>query len=312
MSLIDTSLFSDVADALGISSASIVEKDYWATQLLKHIFGLHLEAYDFVFAGGTCLAKAHQNTYRMSEDIDIQIIPCENTLNLPKNQQRQLRRAIYQQVVKAINASELLILISTDQKNESRYQQFLIEYPATYPQFTSLRPHLQLELTESNLLEPAVYLSIGSLYRSILNEPKEISEIPCVTIHSTASEKFVALLRRTAAYHRDDTKIDDGTLMRHVYDLHLIYQSIQNPEALKPIVQKVIDSDRDKFGGKHQEFAVNAKQELLYGLSLLENDIRYKDHYQKFIDPLVYHRSPATWEEAMISVIALSDMLLDK
>ena len=107
--------------------------------------------------------------------------------------------------------------------------------------------------------------------------------------------------------------------MRHVYDLHLICQSIQNreprtqnPEALKPIVQKVIDSDRVKCGGNHREFAVNAKQELLYGLSLLENDIRYKDHYQKFIGPLVYHRSPATWEEAMISVIALSGMLLDK
>jgi predicted nucleotidyltransferase component of viral defense system len=69
MAQLDASLFSDVADALGISSASIIEKDYWATQRLKNIVDLRPEGYDFVFSGGTCLAKAHQNTYRMSEDI---------------------------------------------------------------------------------------------------------------------------------------------------------------------------------------------------------------------------------------------------
>jgi len=73
MKAFDASVFLDVADALGISSPAIVEKDYWATQLLREISQLKPRGFQFVFSGGTCLAKAHQNTFRMSEDIDIQM-----------------------------------------------------------------------------------------------------------------------------------------------------------------------------------------------------------------------------------------------
>lgn len=90
MSTVDSSLFLDIADALGISSPAIVEKDYWATQLLKEISQLTPEGFQLVFSGGTCLAKAHQNTFRMSEDIDIKMIPNAATLAQSKNQQRQL------------------------------------------------------------------------------------------------------------------------------------------------------------------------------------------------------------------------------
>lgn len=90
MKTVDTSLFLDIADALGISSPAIVEKDYWATQLLKKISELTPKGYQLVLSGGTCLAKAHQNTFRMSEDIDIQMIPHPETAALANNQQGNL------------------------------------------------------------------------------------------------------------------------------------------------------------------------------------------------------------------------------
>ncbi len=37
MSVVDSSIFLDVADVLGIGVPAIVEKDYWATQLLKEM-----------------------------------------------------------------------------------------------------------------------------------------------------------------------------------------------------------------------------------------------------------------------------------
>ncbi len=55
MSTIDSSLFLDIADALRISSPAIVEKDYWATLLLKEISQLTPEDFQLVFSGGTCL-----------------------------------------------------------------------------------------------------------------------------------------------------------------------------------------------------------------------------------------------------------------
>ncbi len=86
MQAVDTSLFLDIADALGISSPAIVEKDYWATQFLREISRIEPAGYRLVFSGGTCLTKAHRNTYRMSEDIDIKMIPLDETLARSKNQ----------------------------------------------------------------------------------------------------------------------------------------------------------------------------------------------------------------------------------
>ncbi|OOZ12222.1 nucleotidyl transferase AbiEii/AbiGii toxin family protein [Solemya velum gill symbiont] len=308
MSTIDSSLFLDIADALRISSPAIVEKDYWATQLLKEISQLTPEGFQLVFSGGTCLAKAHQNTFRMSEDIDIKMIPNADTLAQSKNQQRQLRRDIHQLILNIISDSGIFKLAADPKKrNEGKYQQFLIEYPRDHDTLEALRPHLQLDLTESDLLEDPVELSLSSLYASTLKEPVEVQSIACVTVHSTASEKFVSLLRRTASHARDNSRPDDKTLIRHVYDLHLIYESMTLPSALKPMVEQVIEIDKSQFGNQHKEFVNNANSELRYGLSLLIDQAHHQERYNQFIGPLVYHPSPAKWDEAISSVQELAD-----
>ena len=252
MSTVDSSLFLDIADALGISVPAIVEKDYWATQLLKEISQLTPEGFQLVFSGGTCLAKAHQNTFRMSEDIDIKIIPNSSTLALSKNQQRQLRWDIHQLILNIISDSGTFKLVADPKKrNEGKYQQFLIEYPREHDNPYALRPHLQLDLTESDLLEDPIELSLSSLYASTLKEVGEVQNIACVTVHSTASEKFVSLLRRTASHARDNSRADDETLIRHVYDLHLIYESMASPADLKLMVKRVIEIDKSQFGNQH-------------------------------------------------------------
>ena len=308
MSTIDSSLFLDIADALGISSPAIVEKDYWATQLLKEISQLTPEGFQLVFSGGTCLAKAHQNTFRMSEDIDIKMIPNADTLAQSKNQQRQLRRDIHQLILNIISDSGIFKLAADPKKrNEGKYQQFLIEYPRDHDTLEALRPRLQLDLTESDLLEDPVELSLSSLYASTLKEPGEVQSIACVTVHSTASEKFVSLLRRTASHARDNSRPDDKTLIRHVYDLHLIYESMTSPSTLKPMVEQVIEIDKSQFGNQHKEFVNNANSELRYGLSLLIDEAHHQERYNQFIGPLVYHPSPAKWDEAISSVQELAD-----
>ena len=252
MSTVDSSLFLDIADALGISAPAIVEKDYWATQLLKEISQLTPEGFQLVFSGGTCLAKAHQNTFRMSEDIDIKIIPNSSTLALSKNQQRQLRWDIHQLILNIISDSGTFKLVADPKKrNEGKYQQFLIEYPREHDTPYAIRSHLQLDLTESDLLEDPIELSLSSLYASTLKEVGEVQNIACVTVHSTASEKFVSLLRRTASHARDNSRADDETLIRHVYDLHLIYESMASPADLKLMVKRVIEIDKSQFGNQH-------------------------------------------------------------
>ena len=66
----DSSLFVDVADALGLGNAAVVEKDYYVVQLLQQIAVLELPYHQIVFSGGTALAKSAVKTFRMSEDTD--------------------------------------------------------------------------------------------------------------------------------------------------------------------------------------------------------------------------------------------------
>lgn len=307
----DPTLFSDVADALGISSPVLVEKDYYAVQLLNIINNLSFDGYQLVFTGGTCLAKAHKNTYRMSEDVDIKLVPSSEILAQSHTRQRQFRRDIHQAILSAINSSDYFKLVgSVKKRNEGRYQQFLIEYPQFHGQFHSLRPYLQLDITESLLLTPTIEKPIGSLYAEVANLKHEISSFLCVSMESTACEKFVSLLRRTAASNRDRSRPDDETLIRHVYDLHLIEKSLPNLIELRGLVQQVIQTDVEQFGNQHEAFRDNTYQELQHGLQLLTEQAQYQKRYEKFIGPLVYHPSPASWDESIKTVLNMASIWL--
>jgi predicted nucleotidyltransferase component of viral defense system len=59
---LDSSLFADVADAIGLGNPAIVEKDYYVVQLLQLISELELEHHQIVFSGGTALAKSSIKT----------------------------------------------------------------------------------------------------------------------------------------------------------------------------------------------------------------------------------------------------------
>ena len=50
-----------------------IEKDYWVTYTLFHIFHSKIAA-DTVFKGGTALAKCHKLIPRFSEDIDLVVL----------------------------------------------------------------------------------------------------------------------------------------------------------------------------------------------------------------------------------------------
>lgn len=297
--LIDPSLFADVADALGIKNPVIVEKDYYAVQLIKMLNALSFDDYHLVFSGGTCLAKAYQNTYRMSEDIDFKLVPLNPVDS--KNQLRNKRKAIHEKISSILNSSELFEVIDFQKLSEGKYQTFLIQYPMNHPKIDALRPHLKLELTESSLLDPAIIKPISSLYAEVAQEAPEIEGFSCASLSSIASEKFVALLRRTATFDRDNTKEDDETLVRHIYDLHLI-RNLLNNDAVKSFVSQVIQTDMEQFGNQSTQFRDNPLEELNHGLKVLVDNVVHKERYEKFIGPLVYNPKAANWESAISTI----------
>ena len=127
---------------------------------------------------------------------------------------------------------------------------------------------------------------------------------------SIASEKFIGLLRRIAAFARDNKKEDDETIVRHIYDLHLIKDTLFINPSIKNLIYKVIKSDVEQFGNQSHEFRDNPIGELKYALRILSEDPVYEDRYNKFIGPLVYHPMPAGWNEAIATILRLASVWL--
>lgn len=78
-------LIDETSTALSLAN-SIIEKDYYVTQVIQAISNTENDYFRLVFAGGTCLAKAHKVVKRMSEDIDFKIQIKETVRSLSKSQ----------------------------------------------------------------------------------------------------------------------------------------------------------------------------------------------------------------------------------
>lgn len=195
-------------------------------------------------------------------------------------------------------------------RNEYRYAEFTVRYPRTQDSISALRPDLKLDVTASELYEPAVVCSVSSLYAEALNLPPEVASFPVVSLPATISEKLVALLRRTAHVNRDPSRKDDETLVRHVYDLHMATSDGYDIAALRTLVHEVIQTDVAQFGNQHAQFVTNPADELLHGLGCLQTNPIHQDRYERFIGPLVYHDEPLSWNEALKTVNELAQQLL--
>ena len=72
--------FRAVQDHFGLSQTAAVEKDWHVIRALRAITAVDSDPFRLVFAGGTCLARAHKLVHRMSEDVDFKIVPLNGVL----------------------------------------------------------------------------------------------------------------------------------------------------------------------------------------------------------------------------------------
>jgi predicted nucleotidyltransferase component of viral defense system len=299
-------IFAEVADFLNITNPAIVEKDYFLIQLLRLLSTTDTDGYRLIFAGGTCLAKVYKHTYRMSEDIDLKLVPDAATKLLSNSAQRTLRKRIHLNITNQILDSGLF---TNNQdpvvRNERRFLQLLLNYPNAFPSSAALRTHIQLELTESELLQPVTYHPVSSLYADVTNKVPEVEQFACVSLVSTAAEKLISLLRRTALASRYAERPDDDQLIRHAYDLYQIKAELVDKSEFKQLIDLVIETDVMQFGEQHPEFKAEPRKELLFGLTQLE-DPKYAERYRRFIGPLVYHPQPVAWGDALKAVQLLT------
>lgn len=129
---------------------AVIEKDYYVTQVIHALSNIEDDNFRLIFAGGTCLAKAHKIVKRMSEDVDFKIQIKKQNENYSKSRFVKELKQFRSNIMSKLEIPGLAIGQSIV-RNEGKYSQIELEYPASFPNNVRLRPHVLLEFTISDI-----------------------------------------------------------------------------------------------------------------------------------------------------------------
>lgn len=303
--------FLEVSDALELGNPSITEKDYWVVSLLAMLENVASEHHQLVFSGGTALAKSNIKILRMSEDVDIKLIPTQEFLDKGNGAKRKARKVLVEYIIAKLVEHPYLNYSDKSVSDNYRYVEIEIEYPQQYHQAPCLRPYIKLEFIETIEIQEVENRSISSLVAQSYKQPAEVNAISCISIDSTLVEKVLSMLRRTMSVKRDPKRKDDETLVRHIYDVHCI--SVEHEidmDVLKPMFNVVLEEDKRRYGNQHQEFVDDPKNELMLGLVELETNVEFRNRFDAFVAPMVYSAEPYDFDTCFTSFKDISEQLL--
>jgi hypothetical protein len=210
-----------------------VEKDYWITEILR---SLSEPFADFlvVFKGGTNLSKAWRLIQRMSQDVDILLVPPQGA---GSNARDTGLKAITQRAVDAVKMEPALVTSSTGihRATNLKYSPAFLD-PVVPPGVLlemgvrggpdpNERMHVQSFIAEYALAKGGATIDEFDELRTV--------EISCLRPERTLVEKLSAL-HQLATKCVGGEQIKIGTSMRHYYDIAML---LGNNEILDRIQQ---------------------------------------------------------------------------
>ncbi|HFQ4904504.1 nucleotidyl transferase AbiEii/AbiGii toxin family protein [Vibrio vulnificus] len=305
--------FLEVSDALELGNPAIIEKDFWVVALLAELAKVSPEYHQMVFSGGTALAKSNVKILRMSEDVDIKLIPNQAFDELSRAKKKGVRKAWVNEIEQAIIHSERFTVETRSVRDEYRYVEFELRYPQQFSQVPCLRPIIKLELIETIPLLDVESRSIQSLVAELYQQPHEVSSFDCVSVYATLVEKIISMLRRTMSVKRNTERSDDVALVRHIYDVHCITKlTMSELNSIDGLFKAVLEEDIARFGNQHAEFVANPKQELQLGLKELEENPIFRQRFQEFVTPMVFNTEPHDFDTCFASFKRIAASLIEK
>ncbi len=311
---VDQNTFIEVSDALEMGNPAIVEKDYYIVALLKLLAEFSFDTHLMVFSGGTALAKSGIKIHRMSEDVDIKLIPqgAFNRLGTRRDR-KKARKQVYLAIIDAIKKNSIFSVEGEPtRRDEYRYQVINIRYPQSHSIAPCLRPFIKLELIETTLYDETKTRSITSLTAEAYYNKAEIDAMEFTSILSTQAEKIISILRRTASFDRDQSRDEDPALIRHIYDTFYIQKAGSAILVdVIPFVRQAINEDVKRFGNQHPQFVKNPIKELKYGLNILEENKQFEERFNQYVVPMVYGKDPVGWADAFTVFKSFTNAILE-
>lgn len=222
------------AQHFGISEVYI-EKDYWVTLALKHIFTDANSKDIAVFKGGTSLSKCFGIIDRFSEDIDIVVIKEDGETD--NSLKRKLKKVtnVLEAVMTAIPNHQLENKQGKIRKVVYGYDKVGVK--GTYGQ---IRDQIVLEVSSLGNSQPSEKVKIHSMITQFIgttNNPDLIKEyqlepftVNVISIERTFCEKIISLVR----FSYTENPVEDLTnKVRHTYDLHQLLKEKKISAFLK-------------------------------------------------------------------------------
>ena len=146
---------------------AVIEKDYYVTQIIHAISKVENEYFRLIFAGGTCLAKAHQIVKRMSEDVDFKI-QIKTQEKMSRSRLIKELKQFRSQIKSCINHLSEFSINNNVARNEGRYQYITLKYPSSFPTNSELRTEILLEFTLSDIRLETQNMMINTLIENTL------------------------------------------------------------------------------------------------------------------------------------------------
>jgi predicted nucleotidyltransferase component of viral defense system len=278
----------EVQEFFGLPSPALVEKDWYVVKALAAIVAVDIAPFRLVFGGGTALSRAHGLIRRMSEDIDLKIvadaIPTRGEL-------RALREKITQVLLDTGFKFDPNNKVYRDSANASRYTIYRLPYAQVTLGEGVLRPEIQIETAFWPLRLQSENYPVRSFVAEAYERPAEVTAISCVSITETAAEKFVALTRRAGAELADAGGSRDATLVRHIYDLHMLREHFRTDEVVA-LAKQIMNADAADFGHQFPAYREDPIAETIRAVEGLGASREFSDRYNIFLRDMVYGEKP--------------------
>jgi predicted nucleotidyltransferase component of viral defense system len=348
MKTIPDELKSDIEDAatagmLGTLAPAVVEKDIHITDALVALAKIRLThvahqlkrtkgdpqpatrevSTHLIFAGGTCLAKAHGLIERMSEDIDIKVVLEDIPVGyaLPKRQADRKRLGdLHDEVERRLTDLGFEYATVEDGGNplardSRRYYCLAVSYGAHFRDVSgALRPELKLELIHRPPKLPTEELEMGyMLDRFIPRERPHRFTMTCISVAETLAEKVLSMLRRCAwnwdGHQRDDF---DTALVRHIHDVWRIVET--HPEAVDSAHEAfaaLVAKDAEEFRGQHPGFDEQPYAVLQRALNAARTHKGIRQNFEERLKPLLFSEDKPAFDICFATFAATAERLLE-
>lgn len=294
----------EVQEHFGLPSPALVEKDWYVVKALVAIVAADIAPFRLVFGGGTALSRAHGRIRRMSEDIDLKIIADETPT---RNALRTLRDIITKTLLDAGFEFDPINTSNRDSANASRYTICRLPYTPIASGQGVLRPEIQIETAFWPLRRPCENRLVMSFIAEAFKRSAEVPVISCVSIAETAAEKFVALTRRAGAELADAGGPRDSTLVRHVYDLHMVREHFDTLDVVA-LAREIMEADAKDLGHQFPAYRDDPIAATMRAVEGMVVTFEYSGRYGAFLRDMVCGEKPG-FEEAVATTVMLADRL---